>query len=294
MKLKNTSKSVIFAIAAVCLWSTVATAFKIALRYQSPDELLFLATVFSLFFFGLYLLVKKTAQVQLPKPLDLLKSALAGLLNPFLYYLVLFYAYDLLPAQIAQPLNYSWVIVISALSVIVLKQKIRIIEFVTLVLGLIGVFIIASKGNLNLHTEFNEFGVFLAIGSSVLWGIYWIININDKRDAVEKLFWSFAFGAMYIWAYRGFDFPELNLNMLLSSIYVGLFEMGITFILWLKALQLSDDNARIGMIVFLSPFLSLFIIHFVLGENIEISTIIGLALIIFGAVLRSLSKKLLS
>ncbi len=283
-----------FALAAVCLWSTVATAFKIALRYQSPDELLFLAVICSFFFFGLYLILRQNSSIAIPKPKELGKSALAGLLNPFLYYLVLFSAYDLLPAQIVQPLNYTWVIVISILSVVVLKQKIRFIEFIALNLGLIGIFIIASKGTLNLSAEFDKLGVFFAISSSLLWGIYWIINIGDKRDTVEKLFWSFAFGTFYIWVYRGFSLPDLNLYMLLSSIYVGLFEMGITFVLWLKALQLSDNNARIGMIVFLSPFMSLVIIHFVLRENIEASTVTGLALIVFGAILRRLTLKSLS
>ena len=35
-----------------------------------------------------------------------------GLLNPVAYYLVLFKAYDLLPAQVAQPINYAWPIVL--------------------------------------------------------------------------------------------------------------------------------------------------------------------------------------
>ena len=39
---------------------------------------------------------------------DWQQSLLPGLLNPCLYYLVLFKAYELLPAQQAQALNYSW------------------------------------------------------------------------------------------------------------------------------------------------------------------------------------------
>ncbi len=34
--------------------------------------------------------------------------ALLGLLNPVAYYLVLFKAYDLLPAHVAQPINYTY------------------------------------------------------------------------------------------------------------------------------------------------------------------------------------------
>ena len=35
-----------------------------------------------------------------------------GLLNPVAYYLILFKAYTILPAQVAQPLNMIWPIVL--------------------------------------------------------------------------------------------------------------------------------------------------------------------------------------
>jgi drug/metabolite transporter (DMT)-like permease len=277
-------------LAAVALWSTVATAFKIALEYQSPDDLLFLSVFFSTVFFALYVLFSKKTKYKLPKTIDLVKSAVAGLINPFLYYLVLFISYDLLPAQLAQPLNYSWVIVISILSIVVLKQKIRAVEFISLGIGLLGVAVIASGGKLVYDTNYSTLGIFLAIGSSLLWGAYWILNLKDNRSAEIKLFWSFLFGTIYILLYRGFSIPTLSSEILLSSAYVGLFEMGVTFVLWMKALQLSQNNAQIGMIVYLSPFLSLVMIHFVLGETIQITSILGLLLIIGGVFLRRIIK----
>jgi drug/metabolite transporter (DMT)-like permease len=288
--LTNKSQSILFAFAAVALWSTVATAFKIALEYQSPDDLLFLSVFFSTIFFGIYVIFSKKTKFILPKTIDLAKSALAGLINPFLYYLVLFIAYDLLPAQLAQPLNYSWVIVISILSIVVLKQKIRAVEFVSLCFGLLGVAVIASGGKLIYDTNYSALGIFLAIGSSLLWGAYWILNLKDSRAVEIKLFWSFLFGTIYIFIYRGFSIPTLSPEILLSSGYVGLFEMGVTFVLWMKALQLSQNNAQIGMIVYLSPFLSLIMIHFVLGESIQVTSIFGLILIIGGVFLRRFIK----
>lgn len=286
----NKSKSIILAFAAVLLWSTVATAFKIALSIQSPGDLLFLSVIFSTLFFASYLIATSKILNLLPNSENLLKSALAGLINPFLYYLVLFTAYDLLPAQLAQPLNYSWVIVISILSIVILKQKIRFIEFVSLALGLIGIAIIASGGKMIYNLDYSLYGIVLAIGSSLLWGAYWILNLQDSRKAEIKLFWSFLFGTIYILIYRGFEFPDLTYSVILTSAYVGLFEMGVTFILWMKALQFSENNAQIGNIVYFAPFISLVIIHFVLGEVIQISSLIGLFLIIGGVLLRRVVK----
>jgi drug/metabolite transporter (DMT)-like permease len=50
----------------------------------------------------------------------------------------------------------------------------------------------------------------------------------------------------------------------------------------MKAMQLSENNAKTGNLIFLSPFLSLVFIHFILGETIFVTTFIGLAFIISG------------
>ena len=98
-----------YALLTVLFWSTVATAFKITLRHLSTLEMLLFSSLTSIAVLGailtlqgkLRLLIGGTAR-------DYLRSALLGFLNPFLYYLILFHAYDLLPAQEAQPLNYTW------------------------------------------------------------------------------------------------------------------------------------------------------------------------------------------
>lgn len=63
---------------------------------------------------------------------------------------------------------------------------------------------------------------------------------------------------------------------------MGAFEMGVTFVLWLSALKLSTSAARIGNLIFVSPFLSLIFIHLVVGEEIFGSTLWGLVLITGG------------
>jgi drug/metabolite transporter (DMT)-like permease len=73
---------------------------------------------------------------------------------------------------------------------------------------------------------------------------------------------------------------------LIGAIYIGLFEMGITFVLWLKALQLSKTTAQVSNFIYLVPFISLIVIHFTVGENIYPSTIIGLMFIIAGILLQ--------
>jgi drug/metabolite transporter (DMT)-like permease len=65
-----------------------------------------------------------------------------------------------------------------------------------------------------------------------------------------------------------------------AGVYVGIFDTEISFVLWMKALSLVSNNAKIANLIYLTPFLSLVFIHFILGEAIYLTTILGLFFII--------------
>ena len=274
----------IYALLAVFFWSTVATAFKISLKYVDFLQLLFISSLTSTIV--LFLILVSTGEVRLLRTLDfqqILRSLLAGFLNPFLYYVVLFKAYSLLPAQEAQPLNYTWPLVLVLFSVILLKQRIRVKDIFGLLIGFSGVIVISTRGNLLSLKLSDPLGVSLAVGSAFIWSAFWIFNMKDERDDILKLFLNFLFGFFFVSiAMMFFSRPYLDVHGVLPAIYVGMFEMGITFVVWLKALNLSKTTALVSNLVFLSPFISLIFIHFILREEILLSTIIGLFLIVTG------------
>ncbi len=294
MQQKNQKQAYIYGLCAVLIWSTVASAFKIALSYMQPLHLLFYAVIFStLSLLGILTVQKKTVQIIKMSKKELLKNALPGLLNPFIYYIVLFKAYDLLPAQEAQPLNYTWAITLSLLSIPLLGQKMTVRELLAIFTSYMGVVVISTHGNL-LNIQFsNGFGVFLALLSTIIWALYWILNTKSKTDPLVGLFLNFCLGlplvtvAMFIFSGP----PPIAAPAILSAAYVGLFEMGITFALWLNALKLTEKTSRVSNLIFLSPFLSLILIHFVLGEQILPSTLVGLIFIVAGNVIQQLGKK---
>lgn len=292
--MKNERQATLYALATVLLWSTVASAFKLSLRYLSPVELLFYASLSSTVVLGLILLFQQKGHlVFVPDRRVWLTSVQLGLLNPFLYYLVLFKAYDLLPAQQAQPLNYTWAITLSLLAVPLLKQKIDRWQWLALLISYTGVVIISTEGNpFALHFS-DPLGVALALGSTILWALYWILNTRDPRDPVVGLFQNFLCGVPFVAAFWFYD-SDLSLppiKGLLGATYVGVFEMGICFVLWLLALKKTNNSARIGNLIFLSPFLSLVMIHFLVGEEILPATFVGLVLIVGGLLCQKMGSK---
>jgi drug/metabolite transporter (DMT)-like permease len=272
----KTRQSYICALLAILFWSTIPTAFKICLSELDILPMLTLASVTStLALFIILLSEGKTALLRNNSQRDLVSSALLGLINPFLYYLILLRAYQLLPAQIAQPLNMIWPIILVFLSVPILKQKIKSRSFIALFVSFFGVLIISSQGNLFNPGHADIKGVLLATGSSVFWALYFILNVKDRRDEAVKLFLNFLFGTVYLVAamiITGSWPGNAGFRGIASAVYIGLFEMGITFYLWLKALQMASTTDKISNLVYLAPFLSLIFVHFILREPIFYTT----------------------
>ena len=281
----NQSKAILYGLSAVLLWSTVATAFKLSLQHFSPIELLLYSGSFSTLLLGAILRYQGRFHLVFQcSRKEYLLSVLLGLLSPFLYYLILFKAYDLLPAQQAQPLNYTWAITLSLLAVPLLKQKIGWQQWLALVISYCGVIVISTEGK-PFSLQFTDpFGVALALISTIVWALYWILNTRDKRDPVVGLFVNFLCSFPFVLSYYLLT-TELRvppLGGLLGAAYVGTFEMGICFVFWLMAMKLTTSTARISNLIFLSPFLSLIFIYFLLGEKILSATFIGLILIVTG------------
>lgn len=282
-------KAYLCASAAVLFWATSASAFKISLGYANVFSLLFFASVTSTVAFFVYILISnKLILLKSLSTKDYLYSAMLGFLNPFLYYAVLFKAYSILPAQEAQPLNFIWPITLVLLSIPLLRQKIRPKDILATFICFAGVFVISTRGDILGFRFTNITGVLLATGSSVVWALFWIYNVRDKRDEVVRLFLNFIFGSVLTFLLMvipgNVHFPKLP--GLLGAVYVGLFEMGITFLLWLKALKLSKTTAHVTNLIYLVPFLSLVLIHFSVGETIFPSTLVGLIFIIGGIALQ--------
>lgn len=289
-KIKN-NQALLFAFWAILGWSTVASAFKLTLSQleQATQPMLFYSALFSTLALGSVMLVRrKTTHSPSISFSHIKRSALMGFLNPFIYYLVLFKAYSLLPGQEAQPLNYTWPLTLTLLSALFLKEPMRPIQLLPLLISFAGVLVIATRGNVFSLTFSNLPGALLALGSSLIWASYWIINMRALNDAVTRMFLNFLFGFCYIGILNlatGVSF-RISIEALAGTAWIGLFEMGLTFVFWMKALELATSSSRVSNLVYLTPFISLFFLRFLVGESILVSSVSGLSLIVFGILIQ--------
>ena len=276
----NNTIAIALAIVVVLCWSTVATAFKLGLAQMSVAQLLFLSCLVSLIFFGVVSLV-----IGLPKfsKKTLLTGASLGLLNPFIYYYMLFAAYERLPAQIAQPLNCTHAIVTALIAIPILKQRPKARVWIGMCLGYFGIVILVTKGTFQ-NFDFDLVGVILALTSSLVWALYWTVNVRFTHDPISLLFIGFCIATPLTGLYcMVFDqLPVLNLTNLGFGLWVGVCEMGLAFLLWQTALKKASHVGLIAPLAYLSPALSLIFIQYVLKENVHPMTIAGLFVLLLG------------
>lgn len=272
------------------LWSTVATAFKVALEWMSPLELMWIAALVSWLLMGVLVMIRGHGRQALTRGWR--TAAWAGIMNPVAYYLVLFAAYDRLPGQEAMALNYTWALAMALLAVPILGQRLTRVDMMAGLVAYAGVWAIATRGQV-FNVQFaDSLGVLLALASTLLWALYWLLNARDSREPLVGQWQNFTVGlpvlTVLLIADSGFNWhgwPALG-----AGVYVGLFEMGIAFILWQLAVHKVSRTAKVSNLIFLSPPISLLLLFWVVGEPILPSTLVGLLLILAGLGLQQRQK----
>jgi drug/metabolite transporter (DMT)-like permease len=274
-----------YAWLTVCCWATVSTAFKFALADLHYAQLLLVCNAVAVLVLGALL----AASGRLPEVLRLprgghLRACALGLMNPVAYYLLLFQAYDILPAQVAQPVNYTWAIALSALAVPLLGKRVGLAEALSALIAYAGVVVISLGSSGGSLGGIRWDGVGIALVSTLVWALYWIANSRSSGDPLLRLFlgFSYALPASVIACGLLSDFDIPTGRGLLGAVWSGVFEMGLSFVFWQRALALSENAARVSNVVFATPFLALLPIAVVLGEPIAPSTLPGLCLILGG------------
>ena len=287
-------KAYLLALVAVLFWSTISSAFKITLRYLPFESLVFWAVAVGLLvLFVLNFLGKSRLRPGRLSRREWQMSALMGLFNPFLYYLVLMKAYELLEAQVAGTLNYIWPVVLVLFSVVFLRQKIGFPAFIALLISFFGLVVIVTAGHPFSMRFAHPEGALLAIGSAFFWAAYWVLNMKDPREETGKILLNNFFGLLYLMVYFA---VQLRLPVVpswkgfLGVVYIGIFELSLTFVIWLKALNYSVDTAKVSNLIYLSPFLGLFWINRMVGESIHGYTLAGLMFIVGGIVLQQAKR----
>lgn len=286
-------KAYFYAFVSVFFWSTTTSVSKLLLHSISTMQVMAVSSVFAALFL-LLVNVKKGNMKQLKtyKPRDYLVLTGVGFLGMFLYRMLLFFGVARLLASQAMIVNYLWPIMAVLAGCVLLKEKLTARKAIAVLMSFLGVIIVTTGGNLKSLSGTNLTGTICCAVAAVLYGVFVAINKGLKYDSFVSMMFYNAVAA--ICAILGTLFSGetllLTLPQNLGLAWVGVCNTAIGFVAWDLAMK-TGDTAKIANIAYITPFLSLVVAYFLLGDPITVWSVGGLVVIVAGIFLQMKDAK---
>ena len=220
-----------------------------------------------------------------PKTLCLL-SAL-GLLGMFLMSVLFYYGLARLEAQQAYIINYLWPILIVFFSWLILKQPMTARTCAALLLSFFGVIIVATEGSLTDLAGVDMSGVVACLLGACCYALFSVLNMRvqcDKFVAMLVYYVATTVVSLLCLLVQG-SVPVLTAAQWGGTLWLGMVTNGLAYTTWALAMD-RGDTAKLSNLAYLTPFLSLVYIFFLLHEPIRLSSYVGLVFILSGVLLQ--------
>ena len=284
--------SYILVLFTAMFWGSLAAVGKLLTAGLDNFQILFFTNAVSfLTLFAIVVLQNKTDIIKKYQKKDYFAFAGLGFLGSFLYAFFFYTALRFLPAQEAFIINYLWPVMVIIFAALVLGERITFRKIAGIVFSFIGVALVISKGNLlNLHFD-SARGIFFALAAAVSYSLFSVFGKKQNHDKLTSAtvisFFGFVCSAVALFAFS--KITALSPGQFLGVFWIGAFANGIAFLFWFLALKYGD-TAKVSNMILLTPYISLVYIYFLIGEKIIISSIVGLAVIVFGILIQSAEK----
>jgi len=282
-----------YVLLAVLLWGSTASVGKLLLKDLNSIQIPFFTSIIA--FITLLIITffqKKFDLVKKYKIKDYFYFALMGLIGIFLYYTFFYKALMFSSAQEAFIVNYTWPVFVVVFSFMFKLEKFNLKKIIAILLGFIGVYIVVTKGSFSIDSINNIRGIIFALLGAICYGLFTIFTKKKNYERTTSMMFFYLFASIYFLIIILFFYkiPIINVTQFIGLLWLGILTSGLAF-LFLQLAYKYGETAKISNIVFLTPFISLIYIYFLLGEKIIVSSIIGLMIIIAGIVLQSYNFK---
>jgi drug/metabolite transporter (DMT)-like permease len=276
------------ALFAVLVWGTSFIATKIAVGQMSPTAVVWLRFAMGLPILLVAVVMRK--QFAFPKGSEWLYFALLGFLG------ITFHQWlQSNGLKTAQATTTAWIVstspaFIAILGWLVLKEKLNLLQSLGIVLAMVGVLAVVSKGDFSMLAfgQFGTYGDFLILISAVNWAVFSILSRRGLKvhPSTHMTFWVMTIGwlitSVAFFANKNYiDIPQLDARGWMAMIFLGVFTTGLAYIAWFDALgQL--PAAQTGAFLFVEPLTSMVVAAIILSEQITLVSVLGGAVILVG------------
>lgn len=227
----------------------------------------------------------------LPPRNALLPLFLMGLTGVVLFNLLQFLALEQTTATNVGLISTLNMISIAVCSFIFLKEKINLLQFISMIFSLLGVILVLSKGKIDylLSLNFNT-GDLWMIAAVCVWGIYTICTkwAMTKTSALMSTLYSAIFGLIVLLplSLPNFTVSNINTSFLGAVLYTGVISTVVCMILWNICVQKLGSTTS-GVFLNFNPIFTAILAFLFLGEQMTWIQGLGSAIVITGCYLFS-------
>jgi drug/metabolite transporter (DMT)-like permease len=288
---------------AALMFGFNASSVKIILGTEiSPEQLVLFRATFTAVLAGIFLLLTNKKAFRVTKK-ELPVLIFYGIFGVALMQWSYSNAVNLLPISVALLIEYTAIVIVPLVSLLLFKEKVRPRLWFGIAAVLIGLAIVSNVWD----SDLNPAGVAWAFMAAGCLSIYFLIgeHTQRKRDAMSTLFYTFAVAAMF-WAILNFINPAKmidinlvfnlggNLDHISMPVWAGLLWIGImgSFIpMLLDYIALGNLSATaVGVIATAETVFATVFAWAWLNESMTTLEVIGGLIVVAGIVLAETSR----
>lgn len=283
---------IIYIMLCIVLWSLIPTVAKFAQSELDHHQYLFYSSIVSFLSIFIVSLFQNNLKEILTysKKIFFVLFAL-GFLN-FLYYLLLYFGYKHANGLEVLVVQYMWPIFIVFLSILLLKEEFNKRKLLSVIFGFIGVSLVITKGNFT-SLDFSQIDILLVVMlGAISFALFSVLGKVVKVDATNAVMIYFFSAILYsiitVSTYSNFIMPSSKdwISILINGIFIN----GISYLFWIKGLQIFDAS-KVAPYLFITPILSAYFLILFFDEPILTIYIIGLFFVILSGLINSIKSK---
>ena len=300
--MKKDSKATTGYILVLCagiLWGSIGFFVRKLNELGADTEL----TAFMRIFCAWVILIPLLMGISLKSGRNYFKISKKGLLQCFIMGLVTQAFFNLsysgcinsVGVAMGSVLLYTAPIFVSILSRLLFKEEINARKGISLVINIVGCFIMVTGGDLSV-LGVSGTGILLGIGAGFFYAMVTILGkfTSDEVDPFTMVFYNFLFGWISL-ALISNPIPKIaavsDLHFWLLAFGYGLIPTVGSYLFYMNGISHDVELSRVPVIASVEPIIATIIGLLVFGENITLVNALGLVIVLFSIVLMNSGRK---
>lgn len=283
-------KKVIFAaVGSILFWASAYVGTRITVHHISPGNLALYRFFIATLALAVYAFI--ILRIPLPARKDFPFLILTGFIGIALYMFVFNFAQKQITAATGAFLIGSAPIFTSIFSFIFLKERLRSITILGIIISFCGITLIcfSEKNGISFNI-----GIFIMLFAALLISLYNIMikESTKKYTSLQVTTYAFISGTFFLLVFSPSlidEMKHLSLYVHFIIFYLGLFPAAIAYVLWAYALS-KGNTAQVASFMYVTPLLTIVIGWFWIREIPSVISIIGGLIIIVGVILTNLKR----